>query len=116
MFEETNVNAHHTDRIRGRLKTTTYQVTFSGGNGTATLDTANSSPDALFTGNTTTFSLTYAKGTFVQFEQPVVTGGTTITGRISAFNAGAGTATLELSAQPADGVRLWLTVNVGRTG
>lgn len=113
MFAETNVNSWHVDRIRGRVKLEHIQATYSGG--TSSLDAANSSPGTACTG-AGTLSLTFTPGTFVHFQPPIATGAAIITARISAFNAAAGTATMVLSGTPADGERIFITINVGRTG
>jgi hypothetical protein len=113
MFEETGTDAFHTDRIRGRLKLETFQGTYAAG--TVTLDAANSSPSTTLTG-TATLVLGFRPGGFVQFLQPICTGAAQITGVVTAFNAGAGTATITLSALPANGERVFITMLIGRTG
>lgn len=115
MFEETNNTSFHTDRVRGRLKVETFQATWAAG--TSTLDAANSSPGTTLSG-AQTLALTFRPGTFVQFMQPICTtvGVVQITGAITAFNAGAGTATMLLSATPANGERVFITMLIGRTG
>lgn len=115
MFEETGVQNFHVDRIRGRVKLETIQATYAAG--TSTLDAANSSPGVTLSG-AGTLTLTYKPGTFVQFMQPIATtvGAVQITGAITASNAGAGTATMLLSATPANGERIYITMLIGRTG
>lgn len=116
MFEETGIANYHVDKVRGRVRLVFIQATFGAGAGTATQDAANSSPATTFTGTTGTYAFTFPPGDFVQFLYPVFTGAANLTGRITAFNSSAGTGTLVLSANPADGVRMWFTLNVGRTG
>lgn len=113
MFEETQVQAFHTDKLRGRLKLETFQGTYAAG--VVTLDAANSSPSTTLTGNAT-LVLGFRPGTFVQFLQPIATGAAQITGVVTAFNAAAGTATITTSALPANGERIFITMLIGRTG
>lgn len=113
MFEETGVQNFHVDRIRGRVKLETIQATWSGG--TTVIDAANSSPGTACTG-ATALALVFKPGTFVQFLSPIVTGAAAPTSRITAFSASAGTATLTISAAPADGERIFITILIGRTG
>lgn len=115
MFEESNQNGFYTDRIRGRVKLEMIRCDSDGTN--LTLDASNSSPGVAASGTAAGVSITgLPRAEFAHFLPVMATGTTTVTGRVSTFDAAAGTATIVLSAAPSNGGELFITILLGRTG
>jgi hypothetical protein len=114
MFEETNVNSLHTDRIFGRMKLVVLEMVADGTNWT--VDTANSSPGIATTAGGTTIALTgISKGSNFWFPGSPDTVNSAVTVAITAEDASAGTITLTASAAT-NGVRFQWFFFVNRTG
>lgn len=127
MFEETQTNSTHTDRMLGRLKWVFIQAT---SNGTVlTLDAANSSPGITLGGTAGDYTIaglptgTFAHwvGGMVQLAEATGVGGDI---RPETLVASAGTASFETTtatapgtaAAPANNSRVFITIVIGRTG
>ena len=114
MFEETNSNAWHTDKVRGRLRLVTIQATSDGTS--LTIDTANTTPGITVSGTAGDYAFAgLPTGSFLQYVGGGVQG-------FAAESAGSAvypeamSATAGTAAAPANGSRVFVTYIVGRTG
>lgn len=126
MFEETNVGAQHSDKVRGRIRWVFVQLTSDGT--LLTVDTTKTTPGITVSGTTGDYALAglptgdffHWVGGMVQLAEATGVGGDV---RPEASSASAGTCSFETTtatapgtaAAPANNSRVFITICIGRT-
>ena len=114
MFEETNHNSFHTDRIFGRMKLVVVELLADGTDWT--IVAAGTSPGLVTTAGTTTIAITgIPRGSNFWFPGLPPAINSVVTLAVTAQDAAAGTLTLTASAVT-NGVRVKWFFLVNRTG